>query len=151
MTPGAAAGSITNASVSTARRHHLQQRRERQHDAPVARPNVEDDAPGLRDQNAAHSRLDMPARALDQRCDQIVVVVMLDAQKVLRLRERQRLDGRRDQQDGGHAASFGCDATVEGRRGRGARVQRAGVSAAMRSTRVCGRRGSAIRASAHGN
>jgi len=67
-----------------------------------ARPAIQHDAPGLRDEQAACRDLDFAARACDERRDQLVVGVMLDAQPVLRFRERDRLNGGRCQKNGGH-------------------------------------------------
>ena len=50
--------------------------------------------PALRDQRAAGLRLDMDARARNQRGDHVIVVVVLDAEKGLGLVERHRLDRR---------------------------------------------------------
>jgi hypothetical protein len=44
----------------------------------------------------------MDARAGDQRRDDVVIVIMLDAQKLFRLGKRDRLGRGTDEKDGGH-------------------------------------------------
>jgi hypothetical protein len=85
-----------------ARRDQLAQRRRQNGDAAVRRPRVARQPPGLRDQRAAGLRLDMDARAGDQRGNGVVIVAVLDAQMGLGLGKRDRFDGRAVEKDGRH-------------------------------------------------
>jgi hypothetical protein len=58
---------------------------------PRSGPAVQHDAPGLGHQHAARGKLHLAARRRDQRRNQLVVGVMFDAEKILRVRERKRL------------------------------------------------------------
>ena len=88
--------------LDDARRDQRAERRWHHRDAAARRPRVARDPPSLRDQRAAGLRLDMDARAGDQRGDGVVIVGVLDAQIGFGLGKRDRLDGGAIEEDGGH-------------------------------------------------
>jgi hypothetical protein len=73
------------------RRHDGDKRHRQQREPAARRPAIADQPPGLGDKRAARRRLDVDARARDQRRDDDVIVVVLDAEELLGVGERDRL------------------------------------------------------------
>jgi hypothetical protein len=67
--------------IIVADRNHLAQRNGEKRQAPARGPGIACEPPGLRNQGAAGLRLHLHARGCDQRRDQVVIVVVFDAQE----------------------------------------------------------------------